>query len=122
MNFVLRWLSCAIAVGIAVWIVPGIYIIGGTSAWAPIAICALFMALINISLKPILQILSLPISILTLGIFALVVNALMFELAGWLSLSVFGVGIDLASFGAAFLGAIVVSIVSSIVNSIVGVA
>lgn len=121
MNFILRWISCAIAIGIAVWIVPGIYIVGGASAWAPIVLCALFMALINVSLKPILQILSLPISILTLGIFALIVNALMFELAGWLSVSVFGVGIAPVSFGAAFLGSIVVSIVSAIVNGLVGV-
>ncbi len=121
MNFILRWLSCAIAVGIAVWLVPGIYIVGGTSAWLPITLCALFMALINVSIKPILQILSLPISVLTLGIFAIIINALMLELAGWLSVSVFGEGIQLASFGAAFLGSIIVSIVSAIVNSIFGV-
>ena len=77
MNFIIRWLVTAIAVGVAVWIVPGMDLLGGTDAWVGIAIFGLILSLINISIKPIMQVLSLPISVITLGIFYLVVNTLM---------------------------------------------
>ena len=119
MGFVVRWIVTAVAVGVAVWIVPGITTVGGDATLA-IAVGALILALVNASLKPVLQILSLPISIITLGIFYLVVNALLLELAAWLSGGVFGSGIAVDGFGAAFLGSIVISIVSAIVNGLIG--
>ena len=100
MNFIIRWLVTAIAVGVAVWIVPGMDLLGGTDAWVGIAIFGLILSLINISIKPIMQVLSLPISVITLGIFYLVVNTLMLYIAAWL--------------------AIVISIVSALVNALVG--
>lgn len=119
MNFIIRWIVTAISVGAAVWIVPGITAIGSNSTIAIIAF-ALILALINISLKPVLQFLSLPISVLTLGIFYLVVNALLLELAAWAASGLFGSGIYIDGFGSAFLGSIIISIVSAIVNSIIG--
>src|SRR5699024_10169792 len=68
MNFIIRWLVTAVAVGVAVWLVPGIDLIGGTSAWAGIALFALILSLVNISIRPIMQVLSLPVTVLTLGI------------------------------------------------------
>jgi putative membrane protein len=118
MNFILRWLGCSIAVAAAVWIVPGISIIGGSDAWIPVVLVALVLALINVSLKPLLQILSLPITILTLGIFALIVNALMLEFASWIATGMFGSGLSIASFGSAFVASIIISIVSAIVNGL----
>ena len=73
-NFIIRWLVTAIAVGVAVWLVPGIEIIGGNEAWVGIAIFGLMLALVNISIKPLMQVLSLPITVITLGIFYLIVN------------------------------------------------
>jgi putative membrane protein len=64
---------------------------------------------------------SFPITILTLGIFHLVVNALALNIASWLSLNLFNVGVYVVDFWAAFWGAIIISIVSAIVGSIVGV-
>lgn len=119
MNFILRWLATAIAVGVAVWIVPGIIVVGGNGGFAVVAL-ALVLSLINISLKPILQLLSLPISVLTLGIFYLVVNALMLMLAAWAASGMFGGGIAIDGFGSALLGSIVISIVSAIVNGVIG--
>lgn len=119
MLFIIRWIVTALAVAAAVWIVPGIDIIGGDSAWVAIAILALILSLINISIKPILQILSLPATIITLGIFYIIVNTLMLYLAAWLANGLFGVGIFIAGFGSAFLGSIVISIVSVIVNAII---
>lgn len=122
MLFFIRWVVTALAVAAAVWIVPGIYIIGGESAWVAIAILALILSLINVSLKPVLQILSLPVTVITLGIFYVVVNTLMLYLAAWLANGLFGVGIFIDGFGSAFLGSIVISIVSVVVNAIINPA
>lgn len=120
MSFIFRWLATAIAAAVAVWLVPGIEIVGGESAWIAIAIFGLFLSLIDISIKPILQVLSIPITFLTLGIFYLVVNTLMLYLAGWLSNEIFDIGFYIASFGSAFVASIVISIVSAIMNAAFG--
>lgn len=116
--FFIRWLVTAIAVAAAVWIVPGISIVGGTEAWIAIAIFSLILALIDVSIKPILQVISIPITVLTLGIFYLVVNALLLYVASWVSNGLFGIGFDIGSFGSALLASIVISIISTILNSI----
>ncbi len=120
MSFLIRWLVTAIAVAAAVWLVPGIEIIGGDSAWIGIAIFALILSLVDISVKPLLQLLSLPITVLTLGIFYLVVNTLLLYLAAWLANGLFGVGFWISGFGSAFLASIVISIVSALVNALIG--
>ena len=74
----------------------------------------------NISIKPILQVLSLPVTIITLGIFYLVVNTAMLYLAAGLANGLFDIGFEIATFGSGFVAAIVISIVSAIVNGIVG--
>ena len=117
MNFVIRWLITAVAAGFAIWIVPGITMVGGI-AWGAVAAFALVFALVNMTIKPIMQILSMPISVLTLGIFYLVINTLMLYIARWISNGIFGTGIEISSFGAAFVAAIVISIVSSILNGL----
>ena len=119
MNFVIRWIVTAIAVGAAVWVVPGIYTIGNDATIA-VVVLALVLSLINVSLKPLLQLLSLPITVLTLGIFYLIVNALMLELAAWMAGGIFGSGITISGFGAAFLGSVIISIVSALVNGLIG--
>lgn len=120
MSFVLRWLTTAIAFGAAVWLVPGIDLVGGLQSWIAIGIFGLILSLVNISVKPILQILSIPITVLTLGIFYIIVNTLLLYLAAWLSNGIFGIGIYIASFGSAFVASIVISIVSSILTAVVG--
>ncbi|WP_172136283.1 phage holin family protein [Adlercreutzia sp. ZJ473] len=119
MNFILRWIVTAVAVAAAVWLVPGIDVLGSDS-WASIALLALVLALINMSLKPILQVLSLPVTVLTLGLFYLVVNTAVLYLSAWLANGLFNVGFEIATFGSGFVAAIVISIVSGIVNGIVG--
>lgn len=119
MNFIIRWIATAIAVGAAVWIVPGITTVGDNATIA-IAVGALVLSLINIVLKPVLQFISLPITVLTLGIFYLIINALLLELAAWASTGLFGSGIAISGFFAALLGSIIISIVSAIVNNVLG--
>ena len=119
MNFLIRWIVTAVAVGAAVWIVPGITTVGPNGTIA-IAVGALVLSLVNVAIKPLAQMLSLPITVLTLGIFYIIVNALLLELAAWASTGLFGSGIAVAGFGSAFFGSIIISIVSAIVNSFIG--
>ena len=118
MNFIIRWIVTAVAVGAAVWIVPGITTVG-QDATIGVIVLALVLSLINVSIKPILQTLSLPITVVTLGVFHLIVNALLLELAAWASTGIFSSGIAIDGFFSAILGSIVISIVSSIVDHIV---
>lgn len=119
MNFIIRWIVTAVAAAVAVWIVPGIYTVGGDSMVA-VAVFALVLALVNAVIKPLAQFVSFPLSVLTLGIFYLIVNALLLELAAGVSTGIFGSGIGVASFGSAFIGSIVISIVSALVNGLIG--
>lgn len=120
MKFILRWIVTAIAVAAAVWLVPGIEIASTMETWAGVMILSLFLSLLNMSIKPLLQVLSLPISFLTLGIFYIVVNTFVLYLASWLANGLFDVGFEIATFGSAFVASIVISIVSAIMNAITG--
>ena len=115
MKFLIRWLVTAIAVGVTVWIVPGITTVGNDATIA-IIVGALALSLINM----VLQLLSLPITVITLGIFYLIVNALLLELAAWAATGIFGSGIAIDGFGSALIGSIVISIISAIANGIIG--
>lgn len=117
MNFVVRWLITAIAVGVAVWLVPGVFV-WNDSTWVAVFLVALILALINMSIKPILQILSIPITLLTLGLFYLIVNTLMLYFAAWLANGIFGVGFEIATFGSGFMAAIIISLVSVLLNGL----
>ncbi len=117
MNFLISWMVTAVACAAAIWIVPGVSIDGGI---LPLIMFALVFALINASIKPFLQLISFPITVLTLGFFYLVVNTVLLYLSAWLANVLFGAGVNIYSFGSALIGSIVISIVSSIVNGIVG--
>ena len=118
MSFVARWVTATIACAAAIWLVPGIVPVGGT--WVGAVFCALVLALLNATIKPLLQVLALPVTLLTLGIFYVVVNAFVLELASWLSRNIFHAGIAIDSLGSAILGAIIISLVSSVVGGIIG--
>lgn len=118
-RFISRWLVMTIAAGVMVALLPGMTAIGEPSILG-IAAFALFMALINASIKPIIQLLALPLSILSLGLFALILNWLFMELASWLAFSIFNVGVVIDGFWWSVLGSIILSIVSAIVGSVIG--
>jgi len=120
MKLILRWLATALAVGVALWLVPGISILGGFEDWGAIILFALILSLVNMVIKPILQALSLPITVLTLGLFYLVVNAGLLYFASWVANGLFNVGFSIESFGSAFFASIVISIVSALVNAVTG--
>ena len=82
-------------------------------------VVALIFGILNAILKPIFQIVSIPLVLLTLGLFLIVINALMLLLTSWLA-GLLSVGWQVDGFWTAVGGAIVVSIVSFIVNGILG--
>src|SRR5262249_25517602 len=96
------------AVGLAAYVFPGhIQVRDATSA----LVFALVLGVLNALVRPVLLLLTLPFTLLTLGLFILVVNALVFWLATALP-----VGVQVDGFGGALLGAIVVSVVSFVAN------
>jgi len=110
MNMILRFLGTAAAVFLTINIVGGIAVEGG---WVTILLVALVWSAISLIIKPILHTLALPITILTFGLFALVLNALLFWVVGAI---VPGFSVD--GFLPALLGSIVLSILSWLINSV----
>lgn len=98
-----------IAILAAVWLIPGIELRG---MWWGSALVALLFGLINSAVRPLLLLLTLPFVIITLGFFMLVINALMLYLTSWLAQG-FGVFFDIANFGSALLGAVLISFIST---------
>lgn len=119
MQFVLRWVLTSLAVSVAVWLVPGVMVLGSTT-WVAVLTVGLFLTLINMSVKPLLQVMALPLTVLTLGVFALMVNAVMLELASWLARTLFQQGIVMTDFFSTFLAAVIVSLTSVLLNAITG--
>jgi putative membrane protein len=112
MRFFVRLIVNAAALWVAVQLVPGVTFAGG---WLPFFGVACVFGVVNAFIRPVTKILTLPLIILTLGIFALVVNGLMLWLTSSLSAAL-GLGFHVSGFGAAFWGALVVSIVSTILS------
>lgn len=116
MRFLLNWLMTSIAIAIATFLVPGIQPFGMADAWVCFAFVGLFLGIVNSLIKPFITAISLPLTILTLGIFQLVVNSFMLELASYLSVNLLGAGISISGFGAALMGSIIISIMCSILE------
>jgi len=102
MKLFLHWLIAAIAIGIAAYLVPGVEV---TVPGAVIA--AVVLGALNLLIRPILLVLTLPITILTLGLFSLVINALLVMLA-----TLIVPGFVVTGFWSAFLFAIVLAVVN----------
>lgn len=112
-NFLIRLIINAIALVVAAWAIPGIHFDGN---FPGLLVIALVFGVVNAIIKPIVTLLTCPLVALTLGLFTLVINALMLWLTGWLA-GVVGVsGFQVDGFWPAFLGAIVISIVSLILS------
>ena len=116
MPFLIRLLVNAAALWVATRLVPGVSYDGGA---LPLLGVALVFGVVNAFLRPIAKILTFPLIIVTLGIFALVINGLMLWLTSSLS-SALGLGFQVSGFWAAFWGGLVVSVVSTILSMLVG--
>lgn len=118
MGFILRWLVTTIALWLAVRFIPGLSVAG--DQWIGLIVMALLLGLVNAFIRPIVSLLSLPVTILTLGLFTFVINAAMLFLASWLSQQLNPASPFLIDgWIAAIVGALVVTIVSAVLSSLV---
>ena len=109
MRFLARLLLNGIAIIIAAYLVPGLRVAGPGAA----IIAGVFLGLVNALVRPILLLLTFPLTLITLGLFIFVVNALCLEITAY-----FVPGFKIDSFGAAFLGALLISVVSWILSAL----
>jgi putative membrane protein len=115
LRLLLRWAVNAVALWVAIQIVPGIQHDGTTVS---LLIIALIFGLVNALVRPVIVLLTCPLIVLTMGLFILIVNTLMLALTEWLS-GIFDLGLTIDTLWATFLGALVISVVSAVMNLLV---
>lgn len=126
MGFLLKLLAYAAGLAVASWLLAGIRFTGPSNGSAelqekvlPLLGVALILTLVNTFIRPILNVISLPITILTLGLFMLVINGLMLLLTSKIA-DVFDVGFKVTGFWEALVGAIIITIVGWGVDAALG--
>jgi len=110
MHTILRYLGTVAAVYLTVYLVPGVSV---TSGWESILLAALVWSVIVAVIRPVLTILTLPITLLTFGLFSIVLNALLFY-----AMTFIVPGFEVAGFLWALLGALVLSILTWLIHQI----
>jgi putative membrane protein len=113
MSLIIGLLINAAALYVATRLVDGISF---TGSWKSLLGVALIFAIVNTLIKPVLSFFSFPVIFLTLGLFLLVINALMLLLTSSVSRS-FGLGFSVRGFGSAIIGSIVISLVSMVLSA-----
>jgi putative membrane protein len=118
MKFILRWAINTVALYVAIAILRPMFI-HYNGNWVDIIWLALIFGLVNAILRPPFKALSCLLIILTLGLFTLVINTLLFALTGWIGTK-FGIGFTLAEpwFWSAFLGSLVTTLISGVLNGV----
>ncbi|MHC3001662.1 phage holin family protein [Gordonia sp. GN26] len=113
--FLVRTVFTAVALWVATLIVPGIEFVGGSTTAEKVGVAlvvAVIFGLLNAFVKPIVQIISIPFYILTLGLIHIVINALILEITAWITRNTTHWGLEVDDFfWSAIFGAIVVSVV-----------
>lgn len=110
MHMLLRFLGTAAAVYLTVYLVPGITISGG---WTTTLLVALVWSVITMVIRPVLSLLTLPITIITLGLFSFILNAVLF----W-AMTLIVPGFEVAGFVPALIGAVVLSVINWLISKI----
>ena len=106
-RFLLHWLAVTVALGVAAWLLPGVTI----TSWVALFVGGLVLGLINAVVRPVMVVLTLPITLLTLGLFLFVVNAAAFALAAAIT-----PGFSVSGLGSAILGALLTSLLSWLID------
>ena len=120
MDRVIQLLINAAALYVAVLVVDGLdFNFDREGAWLEFILVALIFGLVNTFLKPVLRLLTLPITMVTLGLFLLVLNALLLLLVGWISREL-SLGLTVDGFVPALFGSIVISIVGWLLSMVIG--
>jgi putative membrane protein len=112
-NFLVKTIANAGALAVAVWLLDGITLDGGSTGrkTGTLIVVALIFGLVNVLVKPVLQVLTFPLFVLTLGLFTLVVNALMLLLTSWVC-GKLDLSFHVDGFWTAVLGGLIVAVVS----------
>lgn len=111
MKLLARWLVNSVALVVAAYLLPKIDI----ASWQAAVIAGALLGLLNTFVRPVLRLVSLPINLLTMGLFTLVINGAILMILDWLM-----EGLTISGFLWAIVGALVVSILTSIVNIVIG--
>ncbi|MGF1491080.1 MAG: phage holin family protein [Microcoleaceae cyanobacterium] len=109
-GFLITWSLTAVALFVTAALVPGIQMVH----WQSVLVAVVVMGLINALVRPVLIVLTLPLTLITLGLFLPIINAVLFLLVGWLT-----PGLMITGFWSAMAGSIVLSIVSGAIDRIV---
>ena len=119
MRLIVRLVAGAVGLGVAAWLVDGIWIGPGTTRENAVTLLfvAVIFGLVNLFVRPIARLISIPLLILTLGLFTFVVNALMLLLTEWIA-DQFNLDFHVDGFWSALLGALVISVVTFVINVI----
>lgn len=112
MRFVLRWIINTLAILAVTKLLPAIQI---DDFWVAV-VAALILGVLNTFVRPILIVATLPINILTLGLFTLVLNGLILQILDW----IMGPRMTIAGFGWAIVGALIISVLTGLINILVG--
>ena len=120
MRFLLRLVVDAAALALATWLLSGITLSGDSTGSKVLVMLgvALIFGVANAIVKPLFKLVTLPVLLLTLGLFLLVINALMLMLTSWIA-GLFSLGWHVEGFWTAVLGALIVSVVSWLLNTFV---
>jgi putative membrane protein len=109
-KLLIQWVISVVAIAITVRIVPGITVQG--EEWKGLAIAAVMLGLANLLIRPILTLITAPITAVTLGLFWFVVGAIVLAASSWLSLRFFDAGIVIDGILSAILGALIIAIIT----------
>ena len=109
MNIIIKWILFALLIMLIAWIIPGISITGFISA----LIVVVILSIVNVLIKPIVQFISFPLNFITLGLFSLIINALLFLLV-----AKFSPGFQIDGFWSGFFGALILSILTPLIDKI----
>lgn len=121
MALIIRVAVNSLAIWLTTLILPGLEIVHKTDeGWKQVGVVlvvGLIFTILNAIVKPIIQLFSIPFLLLTFGLFAFVINAIMLLLTDWVS-GLIGWGLSVENFGWALLGAIVISLIAMVLNSL----
>lgn len=109
MMMILKWVLFALAIMLTAWLIPGIMV----ESFPTALLAAFVMAIINVFIKPFLLIITLPVNILTLGIFTFILNTLLFMLMGY-----FVPGVEIDGFWSALLGSLMLAFLGGIIYQV----
>ncbi|MFW5775436.1 MAG: phage holin family protein [Chitinivibrionales bacterium] len=111
MGFLPRLVTSALSLGVAAYILPGIYIDGMLT----LVVAAFLLGIVNAVVRPVLVVLTLPVTLITLGLFLLVINAAMLGLVAWML-----PGFEISGLGTAIIGWLIIFLISWIASQVFG--